>query len=124
VRLGQARQYFPCVLVANKSELRSQACVAKEEGHSLGQQLQSPCIPVSAKNASEGKALFISLLAQIFSFGTEEFAGTIMEQQDLRSRRTTRRKSSRLRLVNRRAIRIWCSRGGLDSLNFGVCVRK
>eukprot|EP00045_Choanoeca_perplexa_P004758 m.40481 g.40481 ORF g.40481 m.40481 type:complete len:315 (-) comp12747_c0_seq1:136-1080(-) len=99
IRVIKNKNFFPCVLVANKSDLRSnQVCVAKQEGQSLGQQIQAPCIPTSAKTMSDSRAVFDCLLKKCYSFDAQEYCGHFMKapKQDRKSRYGAK-KSSRLR---------------------------
>jgi small GTP-binding protein len=80
IRVIKDKKFFPCVLVANKSDLRSnQVCVAKQEGQSLGQQLQAPCIPTSGKTVSDSRAVFDCLLQKCYSFDAQEYCGYFMK---------------------------------------------
>eukprot|EP00730_Choanoeca_flexa_P015007 TRINITY_DN6766_c0_g1_i1.p1 TRINITY_DN6766_c0_g1~~TRINITY_DN6766_c0_g1_i1.p1 ORF type:complete len:315 (+),score=80.95 TRINITY_DN6766_c0_g1_i1:307-1251(+) len=99
IRVIKNKQFFPCVLVANKSDLRSnQVCVAKQEGQSLGLQIQAPCIPASARTSSDSQAIFDCILNKCLNFNTQEFCGYFMKaaRSDRKSRYGAK-KSTKLR---------------------------
>ena len=95
IRTTKKKSYFPCVLVANKSDLRSQSCVSKEEGHNLGQQLQAVCLSTSAKRTSYGETAFAALLEKWFSFDSQHFCGYIMKMH--RRSKAGMRRAGKLR---------------------------
>ena len=99
IRVIKQKNQLPWVLVSNKSDLRSnQVCVAKQEGQSLGQQIQAPYFPTSAKSTTDSRAVFECLLQKCYSFDAQEYCGYFMKapKSDRKSRYGAK-KSTRLR---------------------------
>ncbi|EGD82956.1 hypothetical protein PTSG_03591 [Salpingoeca rosetta] len=85
VRVTKAKAYFPCVLVANKSDCDKQRAVPDTEGKSLAKSLQCPFFKTSAKTHDNVDNTFQTALERMVTFTQADFSGYLVKKGGGRS---------------------------------------
>eukprot|EP00049_Salpingoeca_infusionum_P006820 m.111680 g.111680 ORF g.111680 m.111680 type:complete len:315 (-) comp13454_c0_seq4:391-1335(-) len=79
IRLQKQKTYFPCVIVANKSDLK-QVTVSLEEGKKLAKEVQAEFLTASAKTSTNITPAFQTVIRRLFTFNACEFSGYLCKK--------------------------------------------